>query len=555
MTFELRGARRRLGLAVLCLSLAACARVDGDLASGADAGATPVPPRVLSVDPTPGTVEAQTTVFTVLFSAPMDPVQLLAGDRSETVVLVAEPDATELAAALARPHLTARERARLVPARAALRQGGAAVELALDGPLAPGSYFLLVSSRLHDETGRKLAGHAAQFGYDVTAPPLAPILDAPLAGWEAPRNLRRVRVSFPPGFDGGQVSLLSDSAGAVAGPVDADGGPLVLEIAGEDSCGGLCPGARYTLGVDGVPVPSETFTVGSCQRTVPPALDGGLAFEVRDRAVSVAVQLDWPALVQLEAAALDGGLVASDCKDCSLRAAALVRCAPRACPGAPAIDGGVCQASLRLRGLAPATAYGLRLVAEDDEGHRFESTTELTTDEARPGVVLSEVMARPPLPAPRSAGEYLELQNLADAPVDLRALSLRGPDGHVRPVCAADDCGLGTGASTLLRPGGRALAVGSSFDAARYRLPAGLVVARGKTKRLLARGLGGKTPVAVELLWRAQDAAQPVVLERFPGPGPSCSEGASVVRDPATPSGEAASWRCGPVGGAPGQPK
>ena len=186
----------------------------------------------------------------------------------------------------------------------------------------------------------------------------------------------------------------------------------------------------------------------------------------------------------------------------------------------------------------------MRLVIDDDEGHRtLVPARRSDTHSSRPLVSVEEVMASPPLPKPRSDGEYLELFNPGPSPVDTSRLALQGTDGVVRPF---------SGSPPLLAAGARALAVGLSFDASRYPLPAGIVLLRAPTQRLLGRGLTDDGTQPFALLWRP-DSGAPVELSRYPGEGLRCSEGRSFERVHPDPKPGAPLFACGAPGGSPGR--
>ena len=194
---------------------------------------------------------------------------------------------------------------------------------------------------------------------------------------------------------------------------------------------------------------------------------------------------------------------------------------------------------MRLTGLAQATEYAVHLELEDDEGHATVGESQrLTTLSPLPTVVISEVMASPPGPAPRSDGEYVELWNTGRAPVDVAGLTLTGADGIARRVVGSTAVD-----PVVLAPGGRALAVGGSFDTARYTLAPGVLVLRASTQRLLGRGLSDASPPPFVLSSEAG-----IELATFPGGSTSCPPGESMELQGAS------AWTCGQVGGSPGAP-
>ena len=503
------------------LACVACARLDGE-DPAADAGLVDQP-RVTGVQPPEGEADPG-TAFRVAFSTAMDQGQLVASTgRSESVAIVPESTVDRAAAAIEHSRLTVEERGLLVPAAATIEDAGSALTVAPDGPLAPGTYYLLVAARLRDAAGHRLA-EALRYRYSVPASRAQVTLVAPAPGSTAAANLARARVSIA----SGQGTLaLTGPKGVVASIAIAAPGPLELPLCrpSAKTCAPLEPGQVYLLALDGKPIDGTSFTVARCARLLPP--QGSFRLGVRDTSLVADVQLDWPARVAVRASCGDG-----QCPEGFAETA----CAPDPCAPPTA---GVCSASVRLTGLAPATEYAVHLDLEDDEGHATVSESQrITTLSPLPTVVVSEVMASPPGPTPRSDGEYVELWNTGKAPVDLAGLTLTGPDGTARRV-------LGSAAvePVPLAPGGRALAVGASFDASRYALAADTLVLRASTQRLLGRGLSDASPPPFVLSSEAD-----IELSRFPGSSAPCPAGASIELRGAS------AWECGQVGGSPGAP-
>ncbi len=507
------GPMSRARIAAL-LALAGCAKMP--TAGASDAGASQ--PVVEDVEPPPGEV-APTARFTVRFSDAMDEGQLLAASgRSESVALATDADAERAAAAIEHAPLSAHERSLLLPAAAEVASDRRSIALAPDQPLAAGRYALLVSPRLKDEAGRKLAGNGMRFAFSVAAPESTARLITPPPGGEVPWNLGVVRAFAPSGHvavvgPGGALAS-ADAHGAVA---LALGGPLV-------------PGTDYALALDGAPAAGQGFSAAACARTAAPALQGGAArLSARDTAVTIDFVLDWPARVDVSV---------EDARGTQVSAQAQVSCAPPPC-GPQSFT---CAGSIRIEGLIPASDYTLRVSATDDFGFALHGAPQaFSTLAALPRIMLSEVMAA------GIDGEYAEILNLGPGAADLESLALRGADGIVRPLLG--------GVSPLplaLVPGARAIAAGASFDASLYpSLPAGTPVLRASTQRLLGRGLADDGPAPFSLVTRAQ---APVELAVFPAPPLHCPAGASLQRDEALPADLAAPWVCGPPGGTPGRP-
>ena len=510
--------------AVLLAAAAACARVEvQDSVDGGSSG----PPRIADLQPPPGAIEADAR-FHVIFSEAMDEGQLLASTgRSETVVLVPDALVERAAAAIEHTRLSAEERSLLVAADASISGGAAELDLAPEKPLAPGGYWLLASTRLKDAAGHHIQA-AARFHYSVAVARSGPALLAPQPGSTAAANLARVRVSVAEG--GGAVSVVGPagpiaSAAATRGVIEL---PLCPAWAGS-GCAALKPGETYSLALDGSAIQGTSFTAAQCPRLDPPRATVQLM--PRDTSVVVNARLDWPARVAIQIGTCPGPFCGVD--------EGFASCAPDPCSPPP--DPG-CSVSLRVDGLEKSTPYALQLLIEDDEGHLVRTPAEqVMTTGALPRLVISEVMASPPLPTPRSDGEYVEIWNAGANAADLARVAIEGIDGIARPIAP------GAASAIVLAPGDRALAVGASFDATRYPLPAGLLVLRASTQRLLGRGLSDESPPLIALL--ASDGDGRVAeVDRFPGGGPSCAAGRSIE------AARGGTWTCGADGGSPGRP-
>ena len=512
--------------AVLPAVLAACANVTAADAGG-DAG--PAQPAVASVDPQPGPGPGDAR-FTVQFSAAMDEGQLIARTgRSETVVLTPEANLELAAAAIEHGALSAYERTLLLAAQPSIAPDRKALTLTPDQPLAAGKFYLLVSSRLKDGEGRKLAGPGARYAFEVAGPRQTAVLVSPLAGGDAPANLRLVRAFAK----SGRVSLHGPQGAEVAA-ADAHGDvELTLESA-------PAAGARYVLALDGAADDAQSFTGSACARDSAPALEGGVAqLSARDTSVTAALALDWPARVVLQVSEADAG---EPCAGPCATSSGSVSCAAKAC-GPQEFS---CKLSLRIGGLRAAQEYALRVVAEDDLGHQLRGPLQkFSTVAALPRLILAEVMNAPP--SPQGEAEYVEILNQGPGVAVLDGLALVEDGGVSHRLLAAPPP-----LPVQLAPGGRALAVGGLFDPARYpSMPPGTPVLRASTHRLLGRGINDASPQALALVL---EGGVPVELARFPGGGPKCPAGASLQRDETVPPGGDAAWSCGQVGGTPGAP-
>jgi len=532
-----------LALAALALcSFVSCAQLD--FTGGDDAGPAAPAAAVSFVAPIDSSISPDAG-FVVQFATPMDASLLLSDvDRSQTVVLVARSNAQVMAAALGHARLTAAEEALLIPANAALGDRALSVSLAPLGPLGPGDYALLVASRLKDAAGQKLTGQS-EFDYSVAAPPPEPTLLDPLAGSSAPADLLRVRAAFSFAAPGRIVSLVGPSGIIAAAAAPPDAGEAVISLCPQAPCAALVPGESYALALDGTAVPGAVFSALGCARDGGPVLSAS-AIEAGDVSAQLHVALDRPALVRVQLAnvssAADGGSAAPSTQTPS--ASLFVSCATSGCGSASS-----CAGDLDLSGLAPATPYSAALTLDDDEGNQTAlAPRPFATQGALPVATLEEVMASPPPPEPRDEGEYVEIHNGGSGAIDLTLLALQGADGTVRPL-------LGSPPPTqlLLAPGGYALAVGASFDASRYVLPAGVPVLRASTQRLLGRGLADSAPPSFALVAVGADGGSSAVLSSFPGGDYDCAPGESLERVHPDPGPLSPSFACGALGGSPGR--
>jgi hypothetical protein len=523
----------------LALSLFAfdvsCARLE--VTSSPSDGGAPVLAAVDNLDPAPGAV-GPNAGFTVTFATPMNASTLLADvAKSDSVILVDQANAQVMAAALVHSRLTAGEAALVIPAAATLGPQAISLLLMPSAPLAPGSYALLVATRLKDATGAKITGQT-EFDYSVAFVPPAPVLIDPMNGGAAPENLARVRVSFAPGAAGSIVSLIGPKGTVGAASAPSMGGEAVISLCPDAPCAALTAGEKYTLALDGKAVDDASFTVAPCVRSAPPGMVAQ-DLSLRDQSAGLAMQLDWPALIraQFVPSASDAGTVF---------ASGFAPCPPASCADD---SSGACSATIAFSGLVPSTNYRVQISLEDDEGHSATSAPiEVTTLSPLPSASLEEVMASPPDPSPRDEGEYVELRNTGLGAIDLSTLALRGADGVVRPLMGSPPL-----APILLSPGGYALAVGASFDASRYAIPLGVPVLRASTQRLLSRGLSDASPPAIELVFVAAKGGAPELLSSFEGGPFHCARGESLERIQPAPMANLPQFACGKSGGSPGR--
>jgi len=189
-------------------------------------------------------------------------------------------------------------------------------------------------------------------------------------------------------------------------------------------------------------------------------------------------------------------------------------------------------------GAGATDAEGRTLLDPEGRPRTFVATFE-TIPGPPPRPVLTEVRAV--ATAPEAGGEYLELLNMGDGPLDLAGwrLEKRTTTGTLA------GCTIAAEASAVLAPGDFGLVTGGAWDG-RYRLPPGLPRATCGAGAL-AGGLADERPPEVRLL-DASGLVQATLGEG--GAAPRCP--AAVERiDPAGPD---ASWNlaCALDGGTPG---
>jgi len=327
---------------------------------------------------------------------------------------------------------------------------------------------------------------------------------------------------------GGAVSVVGPS-GALASAA-ASKGLVELQLCpawAGSGCAALKAGQSYSLALDGKPVAGASFAASQCPRLDPPRAE--VRVRPRDTSVVADVRLDWPARVALQVGTCPGPFCGVD--------EGFAACAPDPCTP-PAEPG--CAISLRVDGLLKSTPYALQLLVEDDEGHLVRGSVEqVMTRGALPRLAISEVMASPPLPVPRSDGEYVEILNAGTTPADLSAAALEGIDGIARPL--APDA---TSAVVLL-PGARALAVARpSTRAGTPCRPAWRCCAPPPSG---SSGVGCRTIRRPHRAARVRRGRGMAEVDRYPGGEPKCPAGESIE------AGRSGVWTCGADGGSPGR--
>lgn len=507
------------------------------------------PPRVAFVDP-PALI-ATGHPITITFSAPMDPASLQrAGDPggSDTIALVRESDADELATSFDRPRLSQRARALTLPATLEVGADSTVAKLRPAFSLASDeTYVLLVGRNARDTSQRQLvddAGRPATFRRKlrVAAPPQASrgYLTFPAPGARnVPTNLRQLSVDAA----AGAVSLVGDD-GTIAPLTRVSGESVTLDAPSHGACDPLCPRTRYWLATETRgQLAQDGFVTADC--AAPPlSMAPGIDLLLGDRSLRASWRQSGSGLAHLEAAPGDETDLALSCgapdggggdATCLRGPEAMVDCAPDLCapPGEPA-----CVAGAELPGLSPDTDYAMRVVSTDGTGATVASDPLAAhTLPPQPRVVITEVMYHSAA-SPDAAGEFIEVVAEGDAAISLCDLTLSANGGAAKPLC--------TDQIVLLMPGQYAIVVGAAFDSANYALPPNAVVVHAATAALLGRGLPDRPPPTLAL--RSSDD---VVVSTYSGFG-DCRRGVSIER--ATPDAPDApqSWHCAFGGEPPG---
>ncbi len=218
-----------------------------------------------------------------------------------------------------------------------------------------------------------------------------------------------------------------------------------------------------------------------------------------------------------------------------------------------AVEGGGTRAVLRPAApLRARAAYALVLSSRvrdaegrpvlDAEGRRRPSVATFETGAAAgppPWPTLTEIRAD--AATPEAGGEYVELANLGEGPLDLygHRLAKRTATGAIASCALPPDA--------VVAPGAVALVVGGAYDG-RYALPAGVALLACGGAALLG-GLANDRPPEVLLL--APDGAVAASLGQG-GIAPLCPA-AAVRLDPAGPD-EASNLACAEGEGTPGTP-
>lgn len=489
-----------LGVSCSAFSMIAC---DPEEQSDRD------PPRVLAVSPTETIVPVDTT-FTVRFSEPLNPRTI--GDTSEvgaTAVLVPAVQATEdFVNDLDNPPLSESRLDDILPITATLSADGDVLTVDPSVELEPSTaYALLVSAEVRDRVGNPLFGtdgRKATFRYEFTTDGGPPrlvshdVVDAARPLFAPNRHTMHLLFDQPvTGLDQNAVTLTENNETASSFR-NATGGPVLVSVqldetrteaslffekgpAG-DGCALFAPSGAYQVQVSGnvkgpsgaslAPVTIDFSVGGACDETPIRISDPPTAIAGENNA-TIRLNATKPSTAFLRFGINPNQL---DCLG--------TRCPVESEFNASASGG---EASrfvhvLQATGLSVGVTYFYEVSVQDDVGFVAATTGSFLTAPL-PKVSINEVMANPPASiGSENNGEYIEIANYGDVPVDLSVLIIDVDGGA---AAGGTSCTIGTGTSStgsLSLPAGQfAVIGGTSFDAAAYRIPSTAMVIRMTT--------------------------------------------------------------------------
>lgn len=469
------------------------------------------PPRVLEVTPA-GPLVRVDVAFRARFSEAMNALSV----TEETVALV--PRAQVSAAFLAdfnNPPLSDTRKAQLLPVTLSLSDDETEVSVAPNAPLEPRTaYSLLLSAGLRDQAGNPLfgaGGDKATFRLDITTDDGPPALlghdvtsaQTPLV----PPNRKRFSVTFnQPVRNLTLDNMRLEAQGGAPSPViealeiDEDRSRATLVLAAPTAgCERLSPSADYAL-VLGPGIADDEGEV--------------MAEESIDFSTGAACDLE-PNRVVGQPLVVAGEVAASIRFDTSKASSTEVRyglaggpldCLGRTCPvrGAPSLIAtpGVSPPrfvhALDVAGLEVDVEYDFQVRAEDPVG--FVATAEGSFQTAPlPKVAVNELVANAPAGiSPDANGEFVELYNYGDEPVDLSGFAITLDGGA---VAGGSTCELPTDGSAPVLDAGAFLVIGNAaFDAAAWSIVDPSVVFLMGGGYICGRGLANDRAQAVGLV-------------------------------------------------------
>lgn len=467
------------------------------------------PPRVLSVSPRAPLVKVDAS-FEVEFSEPMNALTV----SEDSVAIVPRAQVSEaFLADFSSPPLTSARLSQLVPVDVSLSADELRIAVAPRAPLlARTAYSLLLSADLRDQAGNPLvdaSGTKATFRLDFTTDDGAPMLvatDVDAAGGALlPPNRKRFTVTFNQPIRALSASQLRiESVDGLHRPevaalaVESDRTQATLLLADVSTgCERLLADRDYFLFVgpgitddEGDEMPAERipFRTGPlCDREAV-GMVGTPLVVAGEVAATVRFDTNKPSTTELRFGLAGGPL---DClgQPCPVRGAPAWVATPGASPPrfVHAVDFG---------GLSVDVSYRFQVRAEDWVG-----TVTLAEDEfltaPLPKVVINEVLADAPAGlTPDANGEFVELYNHGDEPIDLAGFALAIDGGA---IAGGSTCELPEdGTAPILAPGAFVILTNASFDGAAYGLFDASVVYRMGAGYLCGRGLANDgQPVAI----------------------------------------------------------
>ncbi len=385
----------------------------------------------------------------------------------------------------------------VVAGKVTLADEGRRATLAPAAPLQPLAGYAIVVGTLRSASGRPVLDPDGRRRAFVASFETGPVPDRqpPAARWilpphgPAPSNVGELRLDFGEPVTG---SLSLPGGGVPPRPIAPAPGQLGLELAAPLPPGPLALSVSGVLDLAGNPAePPPPLAIAPCADVSPPAIEAGTeavtAGELWLEATATAGEM---ARLGAEVALADGAACGAlpDPPGTVERRGEILPC-PGQDPCAPGLAR--CPLGVRISGLCPGRAVGLRLWAEDLAGNRSSPGPWIAARTAppTPRPVLAEALAD--AAAPEGGGEYVEVANVGTGDADLAGwwLAKRTASGSWAR------CQLGP--SGPLPPGGHALVVGGAWDG-RYTLPAGVVLHRCGTSALLG-GLANDRPPELAL--------------------------------------------------------
>lgn len=487
----------------------ALALSSGLLACGPERDFDLDPPRVLSVTPRAPLVKVD-AAFEVEFSEPMNALTVSA----ESIVIVPRAQVSEaFLADFASPPLTSARASQLLPVDVLLSGDELRVSIAPRAPLLPRTpYSLLLSADLRDQAGNPLVdatGTKATFRLDFTTDDGAPMLvatdvDGAGAGL-VPPNRKRFSVTFnQPIRSLGAAQLRIESVDGLHQPdvaslaVEPDRTQATLLLADvPEGCERLFPERDYFLllgpGItddegDEMPAERVPFRTGPLCDVDPLRMVGAPLVVAGEVAASLRFDTTKASTTELRFGLVGAPL---DClgQPCPVRGAPALLASPGVSPPrfVHAVDFG---------GLSVDVAYRFQVRAEDWVGHVVLAEGELQTAPL-PKVVLNEVLADAPAGlSPDANGEFVELYNAGEEPIDLSGFALALDGGALAggSTCELPD----DGSAPVLAPGAFVILTNASFEGAAYGLFDESIVYRMGAGYLCGRGLANDgQPVAI----------------------------------------------------------